>query len=158
MRTWWIVAVVVPFVVACKKPSTEESAPSAKDYGAPIGVKVEGKPTFEVAFAVTKGRDPEPLLGPLVSALSKAVSSCPTLVEESKTLGITAVQFALDKGKAKVAPYKEPTAGTTCLVANLDGKELAKDSFPPLEARAEIRFPAAAPSDAAAAAASGSAQ
>ncbi len=138
-------------VVACKKddatPQDAPKAPVAADFGEPIGARVEGTgttPTFEVAFAVTKGRDPGPLLGPLTGALSKAIANCPAFVVESANDQVTAVQLSVHKGKAKVAPYKDPTPGAQCVAGALEGTELAKETFPDLDARAEIRLPAPA--------------
>lgn len=140
--------------IACKKDdpaaqggADDKKTPTAADFGEPIGARVEGKgdvPTFEVAFAVTKGRDPAPLLGPLTGALSKAIAECPAFVVESAGEKVTAVQLSVDKGKAKVAPYKDPTPGVQCVAGKLEGKELASETFPGLDARAEIRFPSKA--------------
>jgi hypothetical protein len=134
----YIACALVPLTLAafgCSK-----SKPPPAQLGEPVGAQVPARaslPAFSIAFAVTKGKDPIPLLAPLVSAVSSATAGCPTLAADAKD-EITAFDFKIDKGKMQVPPRPTP-AGAKCLSSALDGKDLgAADTT--LDARVELKM------------------
>jgi hypothetical protein len=135
-------------LVAAAACSKDKAAPQATTaLGEPIGAQVPATakmPALAIAFAVTKGHDPVPMLGALVSAVSQSVMACPAFVEEAKasSADITAVDFAIEQGKVKPVPRpaSEATKGRECLAAALTGKELGAATTPKIDGRAEIKL------------------
>jgi hypothetical protein len=126
---------VATAALACQKEKA-----SAPQLGEPVGAQVPARPNlpaFSIAFAVTKGSDPVPLLAPLVTAVSNAAAGCPALPKEA-TDNITAVDFTIAHGKMKVPPPS--TAGGKCLASALDGKDLGAADAAPLDARLELKI------------------
>jgi len=131
--------------LACSKDKAAPQASTA--LGEPIGANVPATPkmpALSIAFAVTKGHDPVPMLGPLVSAVSQSVMACPAFVEEAKasSADVTAVDFAIEAGKVKPVPRpaSEASKGRECLASAMNGKELGATTTPKIDGRAEIKL------------------
>jgi hypothetical protein len=130
---------------ACSKDKPAPQGTTA--LGEPIGAQVPATakmPSLAIAFAVTKGHDPVPMLGPLVTAVSQSVMACPAFVEEAKASAsdVIAVDFAIEQGKVKPVPRpaSEATKGRECLASAMTGKELGAAATPKMDGRAEIKL------------------
>ncbi|MCL2726490.1 MAG: hypothetical protein FWD69_18880 [Polyangiaceae bacterium] len=130
----WLLA-----LLACKKEVAEHEEPVAADFGPPIAARVEASrdvPRFEIALAVSKNRDPESMLAPLVSVLSRSVRACPDLVAGGASGHITALSF--EDGKAKLAGDMNP--GASCLLSALEHESFSGVLPQGVVARMELRF------------------
>ncbi len=139
--------VLVSGAFACSKDKASSSTSKAGTLGEPIGAEMERSaklPAMSIAFAVTKGVDPVPMLSKLVTAVSQSIAGCPDFVAEAQKSqsDVIAVDFTVEQGKIKPAsrPASEATAGRECLSKALDGKDLAATDTPKLNGRAEIKL------------------
>jgi hypothetical protein len=147
-RSTILVAAAILLLPACKGESKGDAARGPQSYGEPIGARVDAAgevPAFEMAFAVTKGRDPQPLLSPLVSTMTAAVKGCPDFVAEAKSGDAAGLDFSLEGGAVKLREQEANTNGARCLTKAMAGKGLLPANTPPVDVRVEIRLAEAAP-------------
>ena len=122
--------------------SESQGAAAKIEYGEPIGIKLEGKdgaPPFEIAFAVTKGKDAEKNLGPMVTTMSKVVYGCPEFVAAAKGGQTAQLAFVVESGKAHVPPVENAPASTECLAKSIEGRMVLDPASEKLEVLAQIR-------------------
>ena len=139
--------VLLGVTLACSKDKASPSSTSkVGTLGEPIGAELAATPklpALSIAFAVTKGADPVPMLSSLVTAVTQSIVGCPDFVTEARKSqsDVIAVDFTVEQGKIKPAPRpaSEATAGRECLSKALDGKQLAAADSPKLDGRTEIK-------------------
>jgi hypothetical protein len=143
---------LAPLLLAC---ACRDAPPPSKEegYGEPVGVLLNAAgalPAMEIALAVDRGTEIDPLVTPLSRVLHEAVKACPDFVRASAAGGVTQMAFAIDQGKVEepVASGAHPDA---CLAASLRGQSVAPlpaGAPPRLRVLAQIRnAPAPQPSD-----------
>jgi hypothetical protein len=130
---------------ACSKGKAQPEATTA--LGEPVGTNIDANakmPATSIAFAVTKGQDPVPMLPKIVTAVSQAIMACPAIVDEAKAspADVVPVDFAIEGGKVKPVsrPASEATKGRECLAQAMLGKELGPATTPKLDGRVEIKL------------------
>ncbi|MRG94352.1 hypothetical protein [Polyangium spumosum] len=125
---------------ACR---SEPAAPEI-EYGEPVGLRMatkRGMPDYEIAVAVTKGTNIDPLVPVLGAALHAAVELCPDVVEAGRRGEALDVAFRVEQGVIRDPAAKGDAA--TCVARALGGKAIAAPDK--LSVLAQIRFPVEAP-------------
>jgi hypothetical protein len=114
--------------------------------GEPIGAQLQADgnvPALSLAFAVSKGQDPVPLLPHIVGAVATAVRRCPAFAVEEKAT-ITTLAFTVENHTMKLGPRPEAPPGVRCVASALDGKDIASAPARLLNGRIEIMISAPA--------------
>ncbi|GAC1586343.1 MAG: hypothetical protein NVS3B20_15480 [Polyangiales bacterium] len=144
VRSVLLVGGIVATFAACKK--APPPATTKVEYGEPIGVKLQGKkgaPGFDLALAVTKGKDPESVLEPLVGAVSSAIYACPDFLAAAKGGQDGEVAFAIEGGRASIPSQGDPapsSPATACIAKGLSGKSILPDDAERFDVIAQIRL------------------
>ena len=141
---------------ACQGEAPREQEQQGKEeeaYGEPVGLQMaasEALPAFEIALAVSKGAEVEPLVAPLGGLIHGAIKGCPGFVSASAGGEVTQLALTIEQGKiaeaAAAGEHPDP-----CLSASLRGKALAPapaGTPPRLRAIAQIRFAKVEPGEA----------
>jgi hypothetical protein len=99
-------------------------------YGDPVGIRVEtsapGEPPFELAIALSEGRDPQPVLGALVDLARGGLRACPAYLSAPAEAPHSPVAFTLDAGKLVVRDGADAPEASRCV-----GKALGQQPLPP---------------------------
>ena len=134
--------VLSPLAPACSKkdaPPAEEN----KGYGDPVGIKLSGSgpndPTYEIAFAVTKGQTP-PSPDSMAGPVYVAAKSCSQVQDVTKNGQTLRVKVILENGVVKVPSMPDEPAAA-CLLKALDGKAIAKVPAAKADVLIELRAP-----------------
>lgn len=123
-------------VGACDRKPSSEGIP----YGEPVGVQMEASaevPAFDIALAVNKGADIDPLIAPLGGLLHKAVRACPGFAKASAVGEVTQIAFSVDQGKA-VGAVVSGAHPDPCLTQQINAQEVPTPAK--LSVVAQIRF------------------
>jgi hypothetical protein len=140
-RTSWVGLVLsVVLLSACR---SEPAAPEI-EYGEPVGLRMatkRGMPDYEIAVAVTKGTNIEPLVPVLGAALHAAVELCPDVVAAGQRGEALDVAFRIEQGVIRDPAAKGDAA--SCVARALGGKTIAAPDK--LSVLAQIRFPIEVP-------------
>jgi hypothetical protein len=126
---------------ACDGSSRPESN-GRRQYGEPVGIRVEARgavPALSVAFAVTKGRDPTPLVGPLATALYGAAVACPVFVSAMTAGKTVRLELAAEKNALVALGARPDEVGGMCMTAALGGKPVILDKADPLDVAIELK-------------------
>ena len=137
-------ATVLVATAACTKKDTND-APSdpAQSYGEPVGMRMSGSnpgdPTYEIAFAVNKGKLP-PAPGVMGGPVYVAAKSCPAVKDVTKNGQSLRLKVVLEKGVVRVPQMPDEPAGA-CLLKGIEGKTIPKIDADALDVLIELRAP-----------------
>jgi hypothetical protein len=124
-------------LAACSKQEGE-----GVQYGDAVGIRMSGSgaaPAYEIAVAITKGKDIGPSVNSVAGSVYVATKSCPGVSQITGAGSMLRLKFAVEEGK--VAPVKNmpSEAAAACLLKALEGKELLPGTKEHIDVLAEIR-------------------
>jgi hypothetical protein len=129
-------------VVGCD--STEKHASKAgRQYGDPIGIRLDAHgsvPALAVAFAVTKGRDPSPIVRSLAGAVYAAAVACPAFLSAVTAGKTTRLELGAEKNVLEALGARADEVGGPCMTAALGGKPVTMDRPDPMDVAIELRL------------------
>jgi len=126
---------------ACNSTPAPESK-AGRQYGEPVGVRLEAHgavPALSAAFAVTKGRDPTPLVGPLATALYGAAVGCPGFISAMAAGKTVRLELAAEKNALVALGARPDEVGGPCMTTALGGKPVTMDTPDPVDVAIELK-------------------
>ncbi len=135
--------ILAAFLVLAACSKKDAPAEENKGYGDPVGIKLSGNgpndPTYEIAFAVTKGQTP-PAPDSMAGPVYVAAKSCSQVQDVTKNGQTLRVKVILENGVVKVPSMPDDPAAQ-CLLKALDGKSIAKVAPAKADVLIELRAP-----------------
>ena len=128
-------------VGACDSKPTPE-ARAGHQYGDAVGIRLDAHgpvPALAVAFAVTKGRDPSPMVGPLATALYAAALACPAFVSAVSAGKTTRLELGAEHNALEALGARADEVGGPCMTAALGGKAVTMDRPEGMDVAIELR-------------------
>ncbi|HXX67514.1 MAG TPA: hypothetical protein VEK07_10050 [Polyangiaceae bacterium] len=127
--------------LGCNRETGGDGA-GAASYGEAVGVELSGRspgPPLAIAFAVTRGRDPRPMVPSLASALETVALQCPDFDRaiargETARIELRATPSSL---RSKELSAKR---GGACVRSVLEGKTLTLDGTEPVDVVVDVRL------------------
>ncbi|MCU0656618.1 MAG: hypothetical protein MUF64_15615 [Polyangiaceae bacterium] len=117
-------------LLACRS-----EASTSVQYGEPVGVKLAGgQRPIELAIALSKGKDPQPLLGALVDMTRAGLDACPGYLSATPQDPSPPVAIRLSAGKVTGAPEENTSPEARCMVKALTERPLP----PPLRTETDL--------------------
>jgi len=129
-------------VAACdSKPRGEAKA--GRQYGEPIGIELQASgpiPALSMAVAVTKGRDPSVMVGPLATALYGAARACPEFVKAMSAGKTARLELGAEKDALLALGAPADEVGGQCMTTALGGKTVKMDKPDAMDLVIELRL------------------
>jgi hypothetical protein len=142
--TRWLLASLLAASAVTACDAKEKAASKAgRQYGEPIGIRLDAHgavPALAVAFAVTKGRDPSPIVGSLAGAVYAAAVACPAFVSAVTTGKTTRLELGAEKNVLEALGARADDVGGPCMTAALGGKPITMDRPDPMDVAIELRL------------------
>lgn len=115
---------------ACERSEKAEK-PAAVEYGEPVGLTLKragGEIDYEMAVAISKGKDPSPGVPALAEAMVAAAKACPETRPTLAADNTLRLAFPVLRGKAALPPRLPESPAVTCLLRALEGRKLFGDA------------------------------
>jgi hypothetical protein len=117
-------------------------AKAGHEYGEAVGIRLDAHgsvPALAVAVAVTKGRDPSPMVGPLATAIYAAALACPGFVSAVSAGKTTRLELGAEHNVLEALGARADEVGGPCMTAALGGKTVTMDRPEAMDVAIELR-------------------
>ncbi len=136
-RLTFLYVLCLIFLSSCKS----KTSPSIQ-FGDPIQIQVsgqDGKSEFDLAIAVSKGKDVEPALPQLSSVMYKAVSGCSEFIPFVKSEQLVEFSFRIENGKIHFGSASNDSTPKKCVQTAMEGKSLFQDESQNMDVLLQVR-------------------